>query len=106
MSWTRRTGWESAGMNDRLRAKLPTSVHVPFALVAAVGLFGLMWIALRHWRIGSSLIGLALLLAAVLRLVLPSEQVGLLAIRSRGVDLLLYSCLGLMILAVALTIQS
>lgn len=82
------------------------SVHAPFGTVLALGLFALLWIALRHWRIGSSLIGLALLLAAVLRLVLPSEQVGLLAIRSRGVDLLLYSCLGLLILAVALTIQS
>ena len=93
-------------MLDRFRGKSPLSVHVPFALVAAVGLFGLLWIALKHWRIGASLIGLTLLLAAVLRLVLANEQVGLLAIRSRGIDLLLYSGLGLMILVVALTIHS
>ncbi|WP_408642287.1 DUF3017 domain-containing protein [Saccharopolyspora indica] len=40
-----------------------------------------------------------------MRAVVPPERVGLLAIRSRVVDVLLYSGFGVAILAVALTIE-
>ena len=46
----------------------------------------------------------ALLLAAGMRAVLSREQVGLLAVRSRTVDVLLYLGFGLVLLAVDLTI--
>lgn len=82
-----------------------TSVHLPFAAVGAVVLFGFLWIALQHWRVGALLLGLALLLAAVLRGTFPTERVGLLAIRTLRVDILLYSGFGLLIVAVAATIQ-
>lgn len=82
-----------------------TSVHVPFAAVGAVVLFGFLWIALQHWRVGALLLGVALLVAAALRGTVATERVGLLAIRSRRVDVLLYSGFGMLIVAVAATIQ-
>jgi hypothetical protein len=79
-------------------------VHLPFALVLAVALAGMVLVALQHWRRGAAVIGGALLLAAALRAVLPNERAGLIALRSRGVDVLLHCALGLVILVVALTI--
>jgi hypothetical protein len=79
-------------------------VHLPFALVIAVALAGMVLVALQHWRRGTAVIGGALLLAAVLRVVLPNERAGLIALRSRGVDGFLYCALGIVILVVALTI--
>lgn len=67
-------------------------------LVAAVRIW------MYHWRDGAALIGGALVVAAVLRGALPTERVGMLAIRGRGIDVLTYGGLGLLILFVALTI--
>ncbi|MCO1654863.1 DUF3017 domain-containing protein [Pseudonocardia sp. S2-4] len=58
----------------------------------------------QHWREGAALLGGALLLAALLRIVLPTDRVGLLAIRSRPVDVLVYSAFGGAMLVLALTI--
>jgi hypothetical protein len=79
-------------------------LHVPFGLVLAVVLIGFLRISQSHWREGSFLLGCAFLLAAVFRASLPTERVGLLAIRSRVVDGLLFGVLGLLIVGVALTI--
>jgi hypothetical protein len=45
-------------------------------------------------------------LAAALRVVLADERVGLLAIRSRVVDVLLYGALGMLIVVIAVTIPA
>ncbi|GAA2780373.1 DUF3017 domain-containing protein [Saccharopolyspora taberi] len=87
-----------SGGNSRL------SVHWPFAVIVLVALIGFLRIAMQHWRQGSVLIGGALLIAAALRVLLTTEQAGLLAIRSRAVDILLYSGFGVMIVLVAMTI--
>jgi len=79
--------------------------HVPLLLVLAVTAVGLIRIIQYHWREGTVLIGVALLVAGMLRAVLPNDRIGTVAIRGRGVDVLLYGGLGLMVLAVALTIQ-
>jgi hypothetical protein len=78
--------------------------HLAFAAVLAVVVLGLVRIVQYHWREGTTIIGGALLLAAGMRVLLPPERAGLLAIRSRGVDVLLYGGFGLLVLAVALTI--
>lgn len=78
--------------------------HIPLLLVLAVTTVGLIRILTYNWREGTALLGLALLLAALLRALIPPDRIGLVAIRSRAVDILLYSGLGLMILAVALSI--
>lgn len=79
-------------------------MHLPFAAVLALVAFGMVRIAMYHWREGAVLIGGALLVAAVLRAALSHERTGLLAIRTRTVDVLSYAGLGLLILFVALTI--
>ncbi|HET9138436.1 DUF3017 domain-containing protein [Actinophytocola sp.] len=77
----------------------------PFLLVLAVVVVGLVRIAQYYWREGTVLLGGALLLAALLRALLPADRAGLVAIRGRGVDVLLYGGLGVAVMAVALTIQ-
>ncbi|MEG9519152.1 DUF3017 domain-containing protein [Saccharopolyspora indica] len=90
---------ESSGGRSRLLT------YVPFGLVLLIAAVGFLLVSMQHWRRGSVLLGLALLVAAGLRAVVPPERVGLLAIRSRVVDVLLYSGFGVAILAVALTIE-
>ena len=77
----------------------------PFMLVLAVVGVGLVRIAQYYWREGTVLLGGALLLAALLRALLPADRAGLVAVRGRGVDVFLYGCLGVAVMAVALTIQ-
>ncbi|WP_214367482.1 DUF3017 domain-containing protein [Pseudonocardia sp. H11422] len=85
-----------------LRARL--SVHGPLILVLLIALLGLGRVLTEHWREGSVLLGGALLVAAALRMALPPDRVGLLAIRSRVIDVLCYSGFGLIVVALAVTI--
>ncbi|MGH3871673.1 MAG: DUF3017 domain-containing protein [Pseudonocardiaceae bacterium] len=78
--------------------------QLSFGLVLAVVLLGMLRIAQYHWREGTVIIGAALLLAAVLRAVLPPERTGLLGVRRRVWDVLAYGGFGLFMLFVALTI--
>ncbi|MGX5656264.1 DUF3017 domain-containing protein [Geodermatophilus nigrescens] len=71
-----------------------------FAVLVAVAV-GLGMVALEHWRRGLLVVGLALVGAAVLRLVLPVRRVGFLAVRSRPVDVVLMAGAG-----VAVTVLS
>jgi hypothetical protein len=87
------------------RRRHPVLAHLPFGLVMAVVVLGLVRIFLYHWRQGTVLIGAALFMAAALRALLREEQAGLIAIRSRGVDVLTYGGFGVCVMAVALTIQ-
>ena len=70
-----------------------------------IGLIGFLLVALQHWRRGTVVLGLALLVAAVLRAVIPQERTGLLNIRSRAVDILLYGGFGVVIISIAMTIR-
>ena len=73
-------------------------------VVLAIAVVGLLRVATAHWREGSVLLGGALLVAAALRAALPPDRAGLLAIRSRVVDILAYSALGLAVVLLAVTI--
>lgn len=79
-------------------------VHLPFAVVMLVAAVGFLRVYMAHWREGATLLGGALLLAALGRAVLSDEQVGLLAIRRKLVDVLLYAALGALIVMDAVTI--
>lgn len=67
-----------------------------------VGVFAGLVIAvpLAHWRIGATLIGAAVTVGGLLRL-MPPQRVGLLAVRNRVIDtiLLLGSGVGILVLA-------
>lgn len=87
------------------RGRRPVLVHLPFALVMAVVVVGFVRIAQYNWREGTVWIGLALLLAAALRATLRDEQAGLVAIRSRPIDVLSYTAFAAMVIFVSLTIE-
>jgi hypothetical protein len=61
-------------------------------------------VALHHWREGAAEIGIALLLAAVLRARTSRETAGLLAVRGKRVDVVTYAVAGVVLVLVALTI--
>jgi len=73
-------------------------------LVLAIAGFGMVQVLTEHWRQGSALLGGSLLVAAVLRGVLPPARAGLLAIRGRVVDVVCYTGFGIAVLLIALTI--
>ncbi|MER7077825.1 Protein of unknown function [Saccharopolyspora antimicrobica] len=92
-------------MNEQSGGKSRLSTHVPFGLVLLIAAIGFLLVAMQHWRRGTVLLAVALLVAAGMRAVIPQERTGLLTIRSRVVDVLLYSGFAVVILAVALTIK-
>jgi hypothetical protein len=85
--------------------RTPVLDYVPLVLVLGVVAVGLLRIVMYHWRQGTVLLGGALVLAAALRALLSNERASLIAIRGRSVDVLSYGGLGLMVMAVALTID-
>jgi hypothetical protein len=85
-----------------VRSRLP--VWVPAAVVLGIAAAGMVRVLTSHWREGAVLLGGALLVAAALRMLLPDDRVGLLAIRGRPVDLLCYAGLGVVTIALAVTI--
>ena len=78
--------------------ELPT-----LAVLAAVAT-GLAVGAFVAWRAGAIVVGLALLLAAGLRLSLRERQAGFLVVRSRGFDAAVLLILGFALVALANTI--
>ena len=84
------------------RSRLPE--FVPAATVALIALVGMGLVLTQHWRRGAVLLGVALLVAAVLRMTVPAERVGLLAIRGKAVDVLCYSGFGVAMVLLAATI--
>ena len=75
------------------------------AVLVAVGV-GLLMVTFEHWRKGLVVAGLALVGAAVLRLLLPVRGVGFLAVRSRPVDVVLMAGAGLTLAVIALAIPA
>ena len=73
------------------------------AVLVMVGV-GLVVVAFDHWRKGIVIIGVALMGAALLRLLLPLRRVGFLAVRSRPVDVVLLAVTGLAVTVIVLTI--
>ncbi len=73
------------------------------AVLVAVGA-GLLLVTFEHWRRGLLVIGLALVGAALLRLLLPVRRVGFLAVRSRPVDVVLLAGTGLALTGIAISI--
>ncbi|MEU0436858.1 DUF3017 domain-containing protein [Streptomyces sp. NPDC006290] len=75
----------------------------PILTVLSAVALGLLLTALDVFRVGTILIGAALLAGAVMRWMLPS--VGMLAVRSRFTDMLTYGVLGIAIVVLALMAQ-
>ena len=78
-------------------------------LLGAAGLFAvglLVTTVLDRWRVGNTIAGVALCLAAVLRLSLRERQAGMLVVRSRGVDAAVLLGLGLALVALVNSIPA
>jgi hypothetical protein len=75
------------------------------AVLVAVGV-GLLLVTFAHWRRGLVVVGIALLGAALLRLLLPVRRVGFLAVRSRPVDVVLLAGAGFALTVIALAIPA
>jgi hypothetical protein len=73
------------------------------AVLVVVGL-GLLDVTFDHWRRGLAVVGLALIGAALLRLLMPVRRVGFLAVRSRPIDVVLLAGAGLALVVIVLTI--
>ena len=79
---------------------------LPYLIVlagVAVGLY-VIWQGAQYASRGAALVGGALLVAAVIRLVLPPRYAGLLASRGRALDVATYAVLGAAVLGVALSL--
>lgn len=75
-------------------------------LVGAVLVVAVVFLAWDRWRRGTFFFGGATLLAAALRLMLPTDRAGLLAVRSKGFDVGWLTVLGVAIIVLAATISS
>jgi hypothetical protein len=74
-----------------------------FLVIIAVGI-GLALVAVEQWRRGLVVVGLAMVGAALMRLLLPLPRVGFLAVRSRPVDVTLTAGVGVAVALIALAI--
>lgn len=72
----------------------------PLASVLAGVTVGLVVVFLGHWRAGSTLIGAAITVGGLLRL-MPQQRVGLLAVRNRAIDCILLLGVGIGVIILA-----
>ena len=77
--------------------------QLPLLAVLCVVALGLLLVTFMHWRQGLVVLGLALVGAALLRLTLPLRTLGVLAVRSRTVDVVLMGGAGLALIVLTLS---
>ena len=104
-------------MTARAKRRLPTRAEAvaftgrvvrsqrPILGVGVIFLAAFALVAAGFWRRGSLLIGIAVGVAAVLRLVLSEERAGLLVVRSRGVDFATMTTVCVVMVYIASTID-
>ena len=76
--------------------------QLPLLAVLVLVSLGLLVVTIGHWRQGLTIIGLALVGGAVLRLLLPVRRVGFLAVRTRPTDVVLMAGAGSALTVIAL----
>ena len=76
----------------------------PLGIVLAGVVTALVIVALDRFRLGSLVLAASVLLAFALRLLLPADRIGLLAVRTRTVDLVVLGTLGVTVTAFALLV--
>lgn len=76
----------------------------PLALVLLGLAAGLVVLSFYEFRVGSVILGVAIIFGGALRLVLPRERAGLLAIRGRPIDLVTMFGLGIALTTVAVLV--
>jgi hypothetical protein len=87
--------------------RYPSTIGGMFYLVVLAGTavgIGIVWTG--DWRLGTEWMAGALIFAALLRLVLPSKDAGMLAVRNRLFDCLLLAGVGVVLILLAVTIPN
>ncbi|WP_232011243.1 DUF3017 domain-containing protein [Mycobacterium shigaense] len=74
-------------------------------LVGLIFVIAFVLVGADFWRRGSLLIGIGVGVAAGLRLLLPDERAGLLAVRSKGIDFVTTATVGAAMVYIAWTID-
>ncbi len=77
----------------------------PILTVAAIFVVALALVAAGFWRRGSFLIGVAVGVAAALRLALPDERAGLLVVRDKSLDFATMTTISAVMIYTAWTID-
>jgi Protein of unknown function (DUF3017) len=82
--------------------------EAPFLTVLAIVAFAVVYLAVgpTHWLRGSGIVACALLLAGLLRILLPQRRAGMLAVRGRWWDACCYLALAILIIATGLVLPS
>ena len=90
------------GRRHRSTDRLPP--QFPMIVVMLIAGVGFVRILAEHWRQGTTLIGASLLVAGIIRALLPQDRAGLLAVRSQAMDVLCYVVLGVLVVVLASTV--
>jgi hypothetical protein len=77
-----------------------------YLLVLGVSAVGLGIVTEGDWRLGVKWIAVALLGAALVRLVIPAPQAGMLAVRRRTVDVVILAVLGVALFVLSTSIPN
>jgi hypothetical protein len=77
----------------------------PILLVGLIFIAAFVLVIAGYWRRGALVLGFGVGLAAVLRLTLPDDRAGLLAVRSRGLDFVTTAGVSAAILYIGWTID-
>lgn len=77
---------------------------VAFLGAMALGMVGIVVVAIGPWRQGVGYVGGALLLACLARLVIPERMAGMLRVRRKAVDVVVLGLLGLGVVVLSLVV--
>lgn len=86
-------------------AKTTAKAQWPIMLVGLIFVAAFALVGANFWRRGSLLIGIAVGVAAILRLMLSDDRAGLLAVRSKGIDFMTTATVGAAMVYIAWTID-
>jgi Protein of unknown function (DUF3017) len=86
-------------------AKTAAKAQWPILLVGLIFATAFALVGANFWRRGSLLIGIAVGVAAALRVVLSDDRAGLLVVRSKGIDFVTTATVGAAMVYIAWTID-
>ena len=96
-----------AANNRPSGASFGRSVAAEWPILAVLAGFGFGMTVILHDEVfqGAAMMGMSLLLAAGLRLFLPTRVAGTLAVRRRGIDVGMYTIVGTTLVVLGLLVQ-
>ena len=92
-------------MNVKVNVRDVIRAQWPILTVGLIFVFAFILVAAGFWRRGALLIGIGVGVAAALRVALPADRAGLLAVRTKAIDLTTMAAVGAAVLYIAGTID-